>query len=365
MKMEDRLWYKLTRNIIKAGGPPIPINDTLIKLIKSLITEKQLKFLLIFRKPLNLSEIQAKTNLDENILKENLNELMHIGMINGIPSRSTGQMVYRLVAFLPGLLEHTLMRGEKGPKQMKLAKLWDQLFKDSNEITKKNYQFVMDAFKNAPPIDKVIPIEQDLVEYEESVISNSEIGELIEKFDTIGLSYCYCRHLKDLLNDPCKIDAPRQNCLTFGRSARFLIENDFAKEITKTEAKKILKESEEYGLVHKAFHTKADPELEELGLCSCCQCCCGNFQAFYKGTSPSHTYTSYLAQVNNYLCIGCGNCIEKCPMKATNLFEFIAVIDKDRCIGCGVCVSQCPENAIELKKIQLRKVFIPAPKISN
>ncbi|MFX0058275.1 MAG: 4Fe-4S binding protein [Candidatus Hodarchaeota archaeon] len=363
--MDDKLWYKLARNIIKAGGPPIPINETLIQLIKLLINEEQLNFLLIFKKSLNIEQIKAKIELDENILRQKLKELMQIGMITGIPSRSSGQMIYRLVAFLPGLLEHTLMRGEKGSKQLKLARLWDQLFRDSNEITKKNYDIVMEAFKNAPPIDRVIPIEQQLKSYEESIFSKSEVQDLIQKFDTIGVSYCYCRHLKDLLNDSCKIDAPRQNCLTFGRSARFLIENGFAKELTKTEAIKILEESEEYGLVHKAFHTKADPDLEELGLCSCCQCCCGNFQAFYKGTSPTHTFTSHIAQVNEDLCIGCANCTENCPMEATTLHESIAVIDRNRCIGCGVCVSKCPEKAIELEKTELRRVFIPAPKILN
>jgi len=363
--MDEKLWYKLARNIIKAGGPPIPINETLIQLIKLLINEDQLIFLLIFNKPLNIEQIKDKTNLHEDILQEKLKELMHIGMITGIPSRSTGQMIYRLAAFLPGLLEHTLMRGERGSKQFKLAQLWDQLFKDSNEITKKNYEIVMEAFRNAPPIDRVIPIDQQLESYEESIFSESDVMKIINKFDVIAVSYCYCRHLKDLLNDPCKIDAPRQNCLTFGRSASFLIENGFAKEITKTETIKILRKSEEYGLVHKAFHTKADPELEELGLCNCCQCCCGNFQAFYKGTSPTHTFTSYRAQVYEDLCIGCGTCAEKCPMGAINLSGSIAVIDQDRCIGCGVCIYECPEKAIELRKTELRKVFIPAPKNLN
>jgi len=363
--MDEKLWYKLARNIIKAGGPPIPINETLIQLIKLLITEEQLLFLLIFNKPLNIEQIKDKTNLHDNILQGKLKELMHIGMITGIQSRSTGQMVYRLSAFLPGLLEYTLMRGESGPKQVKLAQLWDQLFKDSNEITKKNYEIVMEAFRNAPPIDKVVPIEQQLESYEELIFSESDVMKIINKFNIIAVSYCYCRHLKDLLNDPCKIDAPRQNCLTFGRSARFLIENGFAKEVTKTEAIEILKESEEYGLVHKAFHTKADPELEELGLCNCCQCCCGNFQAFYKGTSPTHTYTSHIARINEDLCIGCGTCIDKCPVEAPILVGSTTVINQDKCIGCGVCAIKCPEKAINLEITELRKVFIPALKIKD
>ena len=38
---------------------------------------------------------------------------------------------------------------------------------------------------------------------------------------------------------------------------------------------------------------------------------------------------------------------------------------EERCIGCGVCANNCPEDAIELQRTGLRKVFIPAPKIST
>ena len=102
--MTDKLWYQLARNILNAGGPPVPINDTLIELLKTLINEEQLKFLLKFRKSLNRDQVKSKFDLDEAPLNRMLNELMHIGMITVIPSRTTGVMVYRLVAFLPGLL---------------------------------------------------------------------------------------------------------------------------------------------------------------------------------------------------------------------------------------------------------------------
>ena len=112
--MSEKLWYQLARTIVKAGGPPVPINNTLVELLKTLIHEEHLKFLLKFRKPLNLDQIKSKVELNDSSLLKMLDELMDIGMITGIPSKTTGIMVYRLVAFLPGLLEFTLMRGETG-----------------------------------------------------------------------------------------------------------------------------------------------------------------------------------------------------------------------------------------------------------
>jgi len=71
--MTDKLWHQLARNILKAGGPTVPINETLIELLKTLINEDQLKFLLKFRKSLNLDQIKSKFDLDEASLNKNLN----------------------------------------------------------------------------------------------------------------------------------------------------------------------------------------------------------------------------------------------------------------------------------------------------
>jgi Pyruvate/2-oxoacid:ferredoxin oxidoreductase delta subunit len=361
--MPDNNWYTLARRILKAGGPPVPINENLIDLLKTLINEDQVKFLLNFRKPLNFEEIQKKSGLDEIVLNETLATLMNVGLLTGIPSRTTGIMVYRLVAFLPGLLEFTLMRGESGPKQKKIAKIWEQIFNDATEMTQNNYDIVVNAFKNAPAIDHVIPIGEELELSEDTIIPNEEIEKILDKFEVFSVSYCYCRHRKNLLGDPCKINAPLQNCLSFGRTARFVIDHGFAKEITRNESLKILKEAEELGLVHKTFHANGDPELEELAICNCCQCCCGSFGNFYRGAAPTSTMSSYIANINQQSCIACGICYEVCPMSAPILLEDHYVIDIEKCLGCGVCTQKCPELAIKLQKTDLRRVFIPPKKI--
>jgi hypothetical protein len=269
--MIEKNWYRLARIILKAGGPPVPVNKTLIDLLKTLINDNQVQFLLNFRKPLNYDQIKEKTNLDDATLYNTLEDLMNIGLITEIPSRRTGINVYRLVAFLPGLLEFTLMKGESGPKQKKIAKLWEQLFNDTVEMTQENYDIIINAFKDAPAIDRVIPIGEELEISDERVIPFEELEAILNKFKIFGVSYCYCRHRKDLLDDPCKINAPRQNCLSFGRTAKFAIDHGFAKEITKNESLRLLKEAESFGLIHKAFHAKGDPRLEELAICNCCK----------------------------------------------------------------------------------------------
>ena len=230
-------------------------------------------------------------------------------------------------------------------------------------MTQNNYDVVVNAFKNAPAIDRVIPIGEELEVSDDNVIPHRELEEILNKFDIFGVSYCYCRHRKDLLDEPCKINAPRENCLSFGRSAKFAIDHGFARQITKQESFKLLKEAESFGLVHKAFHTKGDPNLEELAICNCCKCCCGNFGNFYRGAAPTTTLTSHIASIYEQDCIACGTCLEICPVSAPWILNDHYIIDVDRCLGCGSCIPECPENAIQLHKTELRRVFIPPKRL--
>ena len=344
---------------------PMPINEPLLDLIKELINEEQLRFLMNFKKPsYTLEQIKEWTDLDDESLKKMLNDLMHIGMVTGIPSRRTGIMVYRLIAFLPGLLEFTLMRGETSEKQRRLAKIWERFFNELKMGTQKNYDTIVNAFKNAPPFDRVVPVDEEIEVQEEKIFPFEDVKEIIENTEVIGLQHCYCRHLKDLLEDPCKLDAPRRNCFSFGRTAKFCIEQGFSMEISKEEAINILKEAENAGLVHKAIHSRSNPELEEIGLCNCCKCCCGNLSAFHSGTSPTNTITSYMAKIHKSKCVGCGTCVEKCPMKAIELNNGSAKLHAAKCIGCGLCAYHCPEKAITFNRTGLRTVFVPPPRLN-
>ncbi|MCX6219774.1 MAG: 4Fe-4S binding protein [Bacteroidia bacterium] len=44
-------------------------------------------------------------------------------------------------------------------------------------------------------------------------------------------------------------------------------------------------------------------------------------------------------------CIGCGECIDKCPIEAISEGE-IYKIDAVLCTDCGSCVEVCPTDAI-------------------
>ena len=51
--------------------------------------------------------------------------------------------------------------------------------------------------------------------------------------------------------------------------------------------------------------------------------------------------------VNEDLCVGCGICVDDCPVDAITLKDGQkAVINEDECIRCGRCHDVCPHEAV-------------------
>jgi NAD-dependent dihydropyrimidine dehydrogenase PreA subunit len=363
--MSEKLWYKVARSFIKAGRLPLRVSDIIIEIMQTLLTEEQAKFITLLKKrSYNHDEIRNLTDMDDEALNKMLNDLMDIGVIFGIPSRSTGVMVYRKTPLLPGIIEFTLMRGETDDRAKNLARLYSRLYKQVSQDTQNNYDQMVQEFKNGPSLDRVVPVEEEVIVKDEIVLPLEEISKIVENHDPIGVTVCYCRHKKDLLDEPCETTKERRNCFAFGRTAEFLIQHGFIEKISKEETMEIMKKAEDEGLVHKAFHTNLDISKDLDGICNCCKCCCGTFLLHYNGAVPLMDLTSHLAHVDEDLCSACGTCEQNCAAEAIELIDTVAVVNEDRCLGCGVCAHLCPENAINLVRTEMRRVFIPPPKIS-
>jgi len=362
--MSKAIWKKAAANIMKAGVIPFPITDTLLEFLQLKMTEEQAMFLHLFKKSSrNLDQLKEKTGLLEDEILKMLESLMAEGIVSGAPSRSTGIMVYSLMPLFPGIIEYTMMKGESGEKDIKLAQIVEKIFAELKEGTQRNYDDIMPRFKDYPPPARVIPVEEKVEVGQEVVLLTQEASKLIDSQERVALTTCYCKHEQDLVKDPCKVTDAKEICLIFGKAAYNAINYNYAREISKDEAKKILKQAEDDGLVHKIFHTKLDFSRDIEGICSCCACCCGIFRLYHEGVWPFHTITNYLAKINSDECIGCGTCVEKCQIKAISLEDDLAKIDESKCIGCGVCAHLCPQSAIDLEKTEQREIFLQPPRI--
>lgn len=72
--------------------------------------------------------------------------------------------------------------------------------------------------------------------------------------------------------------------------------------------------------------------------------------------------------LNESKCVGCTNCIKRCPTEAIRVRNGKAVIASERCIDCGECIRICPHHAKRARFTHLSRlndyeynIALPAP----
>jgi ferredoxin len=181
----------------------------------------------------------------------------------------------------------------------------------------------------------------------EQVIPYQKAREIVLKNpDHIAAIDCPCRAARE---HPC---LPMDVCLVIGEPfASFVIEHQPKRSrwITSQQAQQILVEEDQRGHVHHAFFK--DAMLGRFyAICNCCTCCCAALQAQRNGT-PMLASSGYIAQVEENLCLSCGECEQACLFNAMHV-NLVAEVDEEKCMGCGLCVNQCQSGAIQLKQME-------------
>ena len=370
--------------ICKQGIVPFPVSDTAIAIVAAAVGEnkEELDLICAFdQKPSQtMDQLVESSRFSEEKIEKLANSLAKKGLIFNQPS-SAGVMIYRLLPLmLVGLMEYKFMVELTGSQEEKdLAGLFEKLLAELKNQIQDSYETLSPLFKSAPAVDRTVPvrtaedgkpikiilIDKSLEVSEEFVLPSQTVEEIINKFDDIAVGYCFCRQRRSLLGDSCSTAAPTLNCFTFGKSARHTVAQGFAKKIDRQEALKIMKEAEQAGLIHKAFHPGSRESSPETSICNCCKDCCDTLELWRSGTLPLINSTYYLSVIDQQACSGCGICVERCPTDAIVLNnEGLAQRDENACLGCGVCSRFCPEEAISLKE-GFRRVFILPPRLRS
>lgn len=364
----DQVFFKAAQVFLKAGQMPIDPTDTLAQMIEALLTKEQAEFLTIFRKKsYTIDQIKARAKgLSDEKIQEMLKGLIKVAAITPIPNKRLNQVIYYVSPLMPGMLEFEFMKGLTTEKHKRLARLHEKFFEEMKEKTQQGYDKMVTLMREAAPaIARTVPVEEKIAKADDVVMPFEEVSKLVNEAEFIAVGNCYCRHGKDLLDDPCKKTDMRRNCFLFGRTARNLHEQGFVEPISKEDALKLFKKSEEDGLVHHVVHRGLDPYREVESICNCCKCCCGIFGMYLNGISPLVDITTHIARVDAEECVGCGTCEIRCNIEAIEVIDDKAVVDEDVCIGCGVCVITCPSEALSLERTPMRKVFVPPRKFED
>lgn len=326
--MTDDVYTRLREFLDKlpAGFPETPTGVE-IKLLKKMFTPEQAELTMKLKaEPEPVSEIAARIGIDKAELSEKLETMAKDGLIFRV--REGEERLYQAFQFIVGLYEFQVNR---------LDREFCELFEEYMPY------FGMSMAAVSTSQLRVVPVESSLQNNSQVAPYNS-VREMVENEDIAAVTQCICKKEQGLLGNEC--EKPQEVCLMFGKFARFYIDNNNARQITKAEVLKILDLAVENGLVLSPTNSQ---KLEAI--CCCCPCCCPTLKGIKPFPNPGElTTTYYLSFIDAEMCTGCGDCIEICPMEAIKDEDGISQVMVERCIGCGLCASRCPVEAISMQE---------------
>ncbi len=322
----DSLIDKL--NEFPAGAPK---TDKFMELLQTLFTEDEAAVgaqMPIFPTP--LPSIAESLGRDKDKLRPILEGMADKGL--AYHRVQEGQDCYSIFPLVPGIFELQFMKGEVNEKAKKLAHLFDEMWYTG---------WSEDLFASKTQMARVIVMEKEIPGGVE-VFPYEKVSKFIEETEYISLTVCYCRHEKELLEKSC--GRAKDVCLQFGPFAKYVVERDFGRRITKEEAYKVLDRAEEEGLVHLSDNSQKRINF----VCNCCGCCCGILGGITKMNKPKAVATShFVLRIDEDTCSACEACVDRCHFGALTVND-VAELDAEKCLGCGLCNIVCPTESLSM-----------------
>ncbi|MBY8992619.1 MAG: 4Fe-4S binding protein [Candidatus Lokiarchaeota archaeon] len=273
----------------------------------------------------------------EEQLENHLDNMAQKGAIMTL--KVDNQKTYGNAMFIIGIFEYQVNKLTK-----QFAEDTDQYFKEA---------FMMGTGKIPSPAQlRTIPVGIT-IDHEVQIASFDDVKKIIENVEgPLGLINCVCRQAKEEIGHTCKTTSRKETCMGFGPMAQMYNDMGWGREISREEAIEILRKNEEDGLVIQPGNAQKTDFI-----CSCCSCCCEGLSNIKLLPNPADVIpTNHYAEIDSDLCIGCGTCVDRCPMEAITLDDDISSISRLRCIGCGNCISVCDSGALSLTKKEKQEV---------
>ncbi|MBI9103975.1 MAG: 4Fe-4S binding protein [Spirochaetales bacterium] len=343
-KLEERL------NKFPLGAPP---SETLYKILNVMFSEEEAKLVALLPiKPFS-AKVAAKAwkkSLEES--KKILDELASRALLIDIDI--DGSSTYAMPPPMAGFFEFSLMRVGGKLDQKVLSELFHQYLNVEDD-------FVKELFTMPTPLGRAFIQEETIEDRNLYVLDYERASEVIKTASHIGVGTCYCRHKKEHIGEAC--DAPMEICMTFNNTASSLIKHGYAKQISEEKCLELLDLAKKHNLVQFGENVQNRVAF----ICNCCSCCCEALVAARRvGVSHGISSSNFICHVIEDKCIGCGKCVEVCPVEALSLVsknsiepkEKFVKLTEENCLGCGVCVGVCKSDALEMNEREVR-VFTP------
>ena len=295
------------------------------------------------RKPSTAKDIANELGRPEKDIVTTLEKMADRGLCKTF--LKDGVRYYQGEPFMPGIFEYQFMTGKTTERDKKVARLI--------HAYKKAFDTARGEIRMTFPTTRVITVDKT-IDAGNTVHTYDQVSTYIDKNDTIGVGTCFCRHAASLVGEDTH-DMPMEVCMWFGNMAAYAIERLGARQMTKQEAREILKKAEDAGLVHMSRNTTEDIDF----ICNCDRWHCEVISGVLKQSKPALFFNSgFQPRFDPNLCTACETCIERCPPEALAMGDNdIPQVNLDRCFGCAVCATGCPSDAIVMEA----KPDFPAP----
>jgi ferredoxin len=338
--------YRDLLEVMKGRGGPYAGLDIpeFFELVETIFTPQEAEVNnVLTRKPASVDEITTNTTLDKQEVAAILETMAGKGLC-GI-SKSGGNVLYRGLPFMPGIFEFLFIGSGESEREKTIARLI--------QAYKKAHVAALGVDKIRFPLTRVITVAQK-IKFGNKIHTYDQVMTYIDKYEAIGIGACYCRQAAKLRGEDLH-GMPVGVCMWFGELAENITERLGGRRVNKDEARKIITNCEEAGLIHMSRNTSEEIDF----MCNCDRWHCEVVGNVLKQPKPGLVFNSgFMPSFDGNLCTACGLCVERCPPEALTMDDaYRFAVNLDRCFGCGVCATGCPEGAISMAT----KVDFPPP----
>ncbi|WP_417910323.1 ATP-binding protein [Candidatus Electronema sp. PJ] len=312
------------------------VSATLVEILKQLVTEEEAQLCSLMPLRTVPAEKMARVwGMDAEEARAVLDRLAGKGVVYAFAGDSG--TAYGLAPPVLGFVEFSLMRTDGKLDAKRLSELYYQYCQVEGDFVRQHGAI------SSPAFTRVYAGEDVLEDVAAEVLSYDRVSVGIETATCITVGLCYCRHKMEHMGQAC--NAPQEVCLTFNEVARYLADYGIAKEISKEEARRIVKECMNEGLVQIGDNTRSGLAV----ICNCCGCCCDLLLGYRRfGSSGLISPSAFLAAIDQNICTSCGICAKRCPAGAIDTAGDKPMVKPKVCLGCGVCARFCPNDSCHM-----------------
>ena len=281
-------------------------------ILEPVVTDEmaELAMFLEFRQPKSAKEVAI---LSGNSLEDTERILYQIGM-DGVClyAKTDGVDKFWLEVWVPGVMELMVNHKENVRKHPQIAQAFEAYGRIRGAMS-------AGAFPVGKGLMRVIPIET-AIDGETRRASYEEVSLYLNENDRFSVSDCSCRTSREILGEGCG-HLKEDMCIQLGSAAEYYIRTGRGREITRQEAFDIIAKAEENGLVHQIPNT--DGPGKTHAICNCCGCSCYALRSATMFLNNDMVRSNYISKIDAELCVGCGECVQVCPMNALKLGQNI------------------------------------------